>query len=49
MDKILVIDTLFNYERAGLLENNELKELIIEENKTLIGILFKILQLNNEA
>ena len=31
MDKTLVIDSLFNYERAALLENNELKEVIIEE------------------
>ena len=41
MDKILVIDTLFNYERAGLLENNELKELIIEEKGNFqIGDIF---------
>lgn len=31
MDKTLVIDSLFNYERAALLEDNELKEVIIEE------------------
>ncbi len=41
MDKILVIDTLFNYERSGLIENNELKEITIEEkNNFKVGDIF---------
>ncbi len=41
MDKILVIDTLFSYERAGLIENNELKEITIEEkNNFKVGDIF---------
>ncbi len=41
MNKILVIDTLFNYERAGLLEDNELKEVTIEEkNSFKVGDIF---------
>ena len=41
MDKTLIIDSLFNYERAGLLENNELKEVIIEEKGSFqVGDIF---------
>ncbi|WP_317366923.1 Rne/Rng family ribonuclease [uncultured Tyzzerella sp.] len=41
MNKTLVIDALFNYERAGLLENNELKEVIIEEKDSFqVGDIF---------
>ncbi|WP_250277619.1 ribonuclease E/G [[Clostridium] colinum] len=41
MSKTLVIDSLFGYERAGLIENNELKEVIIEEkNNFQIGDIF---------
>lgn len=31
MKRKLIIDSLFSYERAGLLENDELREIIIEE------------------
>ena len=41
MDKALIIDSLFSYERAGLLENNELKEVIIEEKGSFqVGDIF---------
>lgn len=41
MKKTLVIDSLFNYERAALLQNNELKEVIIEEKEDFrIGDIF---------
>lgn len=41
MTKTVVIDALFSYERAGLLENNELKEVVIEKKSDLqIGDIF---------
>ncbi len=41
MGKTFVIDSLFSYERAGLIEDNELKEVIIEEKDTFkIGDIF---------
>lgn len=39
--KTLVIDALFGYERAGLLEDNELKEIIIQETESFnVGDIF---------
>ena len=41
MDRTFVVDYLFGYERAGLIENDELKEIIIEEKDTFkIGDIF---------
>ena len=41
MTKTLVVDALFSYERAGLLENNELTEVVIEKKSDLqIGDIF---------
>lgn len=41
MTKTLVIDALFSYERAGLLENNQLTEVVIEKKSDLqIGDIF---------
>ena len=41
MDKTLIVDSLFSYERAALIENNELKEVIIQEKDTFqVGDIF---------
>ena len=41
MGKMLIIDSLFSYDRAGFIEDDELKEVVIEEKNTFqIGDIF---------